>query len=63
MSFITGKLYKRYSNIEKKIVIHTSYRDSYFVIKGLLLSDQVETAKDMILNFFDFVETYGFIRK
>lgn len=38
-------------------------RDSYFVIKGLLLSDQVEMAKNMIENFFDFVERYGFIRK
>ncbi|KAG2194897.1 hypothetical protein INT47_010639 [Mucor saturninus] len=37
------------------------YWDSYFVIKGLLLSDQVEMARNMILNFFDFVETYGFI--
>ncbi|GAA5807984.1 hypothetical protein MFLAVUS_001365 [Mucor flavus] len=37
------------------------YWDSYFVIKGLLLSDQIDMAKNMILNFFDFVETYGFI--
>lgn len=37
------------------------YWDSYFVIKGLLLSDQVEMAKNMIENFFDFVERYGFI--
>ncbi|KAI9279182.1 trehalase [Sporodiniella umbellata] len=37
------------------------YWDSYFVIEGLLLSDQIELAKNMIENFFDFVDRYGFV--
>ncbi|CAO3637173.1 unnamed protein product [Mucor fragilis] len=37
------------------------YWDSYFVIKGLLLGDQVDLARNMIENFFDFVQKYGFI--
>lgn len=37
------------------------YWDSYFVIEGLLLSGQVDLAKNMIENFFDFVDRYGFI--
>ena len=39
------------------------YWDSYFVIKGLLLSDQIDLARNMIENMFDFVQKYGFIRK
>lgn len=39
------------------------YWDSYFVIKGLLLGDQIDLARNMLENFFDFVERYGFIRK
>lgn len=38
-----------------------SCRDSYFVIRGLLISELNDMAKDMIDNFLDFVETYGFI--
>lgn len=38
-------------------------RDTYFVIRGLLLSDLDGLAKDMIQNLLDFVETYGFMRK
>ncbi|CAG8710030.1 1465_t:CDS:2, partial [Acaulospora morrowiae] len=37
------------------------YWDSYFVIEGLLVSELYGVAKDMILNFLDFVETYGFV--
>ncbi|KAI7906848.1 trehalase [Cokeromyces recurvatus] len=37
------------------------YWDSFFVIQGLLLSDQDELAKNMIENFFDFVKKYGFV--
>lgn len=40
-----------------------TYRDSYFVIRGLLVSELHNEAKDMLLNFLDFVEEYGFIRK
>ena len=38
-------------------------RDTYFVVRGLLLSDLDELAKDMIENLLDFVDTYGFMRK
>ncbi|KAG1148244.1 hypothetical protein G6F37_003514 [Rhizopus arrhizus] len=37
------------------------YWDSFFVIKGLLLSEQVSLARDMIENFFDFIDRYGFV--
>ncbi|KAI8140238.1 Six-hairpin glycosidase-like protein [Fennellomyces sp. T-0311] len=37
------------------------YWDSYFVIRGLLLSELHDTVKDMLLNFLDFVEEYGFV--
>ncbi|KAI8069147.1 glycoside hydrolase [Gongronella butleri] len=37
------------------------YWDSYFVIRGLLLSDLNEMARNMIENFLDFVDTYGFM--
>ncbi|KAI7856664.1 Six-hairpin glycosidase-like protein [Circinella umbellata] len=37
------------------------YWDSYFVVRGLLLSELYDVAKDMILNFLDYVEEYGFI--
>ncbi|ORY93580.1 Six-hairpin glycosidase-like protein [Syncephalastrum racemosum] len=37
------------------------YWDSYFVIRGLLLSELNDLAKDMLENFLDFVEEYGFI--
>ncbi|RCH82276.1 hypothetical protein CU097_001896 [Rhizopus azygosporus] len=37
------------------------YWDSFFVIKGLLLSDQDTLARNMIENFFDFIDEYGFI--
>ncbi|OAD65410.1 glycoside hydrolase family 37 protein [Phycomyces blakesleeanus NRRL 1555(-)] len=37
------------------------YWDSFFVIKGLLLSNQNELAKGMIENFLDFIQEYGFI--
>lgn len=39
------------------------YWDSYFVIRGLLLSDMDSLARGMIENFLDFVDTYGFMRK
>ncbi|RUO96160.1 trehalase, partial [Jimgerdemannia flammicorona] len=37
------------------------YWDSFFVIEGLLLSELYETSKNMILNFLDFVDKYGFV--
>ncbi|KAI8984171.1 trehalase [Mycotypha africana] len=37
------------------------YWDSFFVIKGLILSKQFKLAEDMIENFFDFIEEYGFV--
>ncbi|KAI9494172.1 trehalase [Zychaea mexicana] len=37
------------------------YWDSYFVIRGLLLSELHDVAKDMLLNFLDYIEEYGFI--
>ncbi|KAI8145777.1 Six-hairpin glycosidase-like protein [Fennellomyces sp. T-0311] len=37
------------------------YWDTYFVIRGLLLSDLDDLAKDMIENLLDFVDTYGFV--
>ncbi|EIE82212.1 hypothetical protein G6F47_009359 [Rhizopus delemar] len=37
------------------------YWDSFFVIKGLLLSEQIGLARDMIENFFDFIDLYGFM--
>ncbi|KAG2223974.1 hypothetical protein INT45_013431 [Circinella minor] len=37
------------------------YWDSYFVVRGLLLSELYDVAKDMLLNFLDYVEEYGFI--
>lgn len=48
-----------------KIYTHTCiiYRDTYFVIQGLLLSDLDSLARDMIQNLLDFVDTYGFMRK
>jgi alpha,alpha-trehalase len=39
------------------------YWDSYFVIEGLLQSGLNSLALDMIENFLDFVDTYGFMRK
>lgn len=37
------------------------YWDSYWIIKGLLLSNMYNTAKGMIKNFVSFVDNYGFI--
>ncbi|KAI9495598.1 Six-hairpin glycosidase-like protein [Zychaea mexicana] len=37
------------------------YWDTYFVIRGLLLSGLDELAKGMIENLLDFVDTYGFM--
>ncbi|KAK9719755.1 hypothetical protein K7432_004582 [Basidiobolus ranarum] len=37
------------------------YWDTYFVIEGLLLSELHGTAKNMIENFLDIVDTYGFM--
>lgn len=33
------------------------------MIRGLLVSELHNEAKDMLLNFLDFVEEYGFMRK
>lgn len=37
------------------------YWDSYWIVKGLLLSDMFETAKAMIQNLLSIVERYGFV--
>ncbi|KAL4712563.1 hypothetical protein ACJJTC_007579 [Scirpophaga incertulas] len=37
------------------------YWDSYWIIKGLLLSEMHQTAKGMVSNFLDIVERHGFI--
>ncbi|CAG8639059.1 17646_t:CDS:2, partial [Cetraspora pellucida] len=37
------------------------YWDSYFVIEGLLVSELYEIAKNMIENFLDLIEIYGFV--
>ena len=37
------------------------YWDSYWIIKGLLLSEMIETARGMIENFFHIVDIYGHI--
>lgn len=37
------------------------YWDSYWVIKGLLLTGMKETVKGMIENFLSMVETFDFI--
>ncbi|XP_050309370.1 trehalase-like [Anthonomus grandis grandis] len=37
------------------------YWDSYWILKGLLLTDMKETAKGVIDNFLFMVSTYGFI--
>ncbi|KAK9711331.1 hypothetical protein K7432_007910 [Basidiobolus ranarum] len=35
--------------------------DTYFVLEGLLLGDLTTISKDMILNFLDIVDEYGFM--
>ncbi|KAJ8664616.1 hypothetical protein QAD02_006278 [Eretmocerus hayati] len=37
------------------------YWDTFWVIKGLLLSDLFDTARGMIENFLSMVKTYGFV--
>lgn len=37
------------------------YWDSYWIIKGLLLSEMRSTAKGMVENFLDIVDRFGFI--
>nr|UEK51437.1 Treh-E-like protein [Parasacculina yatsui] len=37
------------------------YWDSYWVVKGLLLSDMDRTVRGMILNFVTMVKTFGFV--
>ncbi|ORY02114.1 glycoside hydrolase [Basidiobolus meristosporus CBS 931.73] len=37
------------------------YWDTYFVLEGLLLGDLNTISKDMILNFLDIVDEYGFM--
>ncbi|XP_072049945.1 trehalase-like [Amphiura filiformis] len=37
------------------------YWDSYWVIKGLLISSMTETVKGMLLNFADLVDKLGFV--
>ncbi|KAJ8912205.1 hypothetical protein NQ315_003809 [Exocentrus adspersus] len=37
------------------------YWDSYWIIKGLLLSEMTQTAKGMLENFLSLIERFGFI--
>ncbi|KAJ8949090.1 hypothetical protein NQ318_016994 [Aromia moschata] len=37
------------------------YWDSYWIIKGLLLSEMAETARGMLENFLSLIERYGFV--
>lgn len=37
------------------------YWDSYWILKGLLLSDMLETARGMLQNLLSMVERYGFV--
>uniref|UniRef100_A0A914Z0N7 Trehalase n=1 Tax=Panagrolaimus superbus TaxID=310955 RepID=A0A914Z0N7_9BILA len=37
------------------------YWDAYWIIKGLMASELYDAAKQMIYNFADYVNTYGFI--
>ncbi|CAG9863924.1 unnamed protein product [Phyllotreta striolata] len=37
------------------------YWDSYWILKGLLLSDMFETSRGLVLNLLSMVERYGFI--
>ena len=37
------------------------YWDSYWIIKGLIASGMLKTAKEMTLNFKDMINKYGFI--
>lgn len=37
------------------------YWDTYWIVKGLLLSDMTETAKGMVENLLSVVERYGFV--
>lgn len=37
------------------------YWDSYWIVKGLLLSEMTETVRGMLENFLSLVERYGFI--
>jgi len=38
-----------------------SLRDTYWVIRGLLLCEMTSTVKGTLENFFSLVETYGFV--
>nr|CAB3267232.1 trehalase-like [Phallusia mammillata] len=37
------------------------YWDTYWVIRGLLISDMASTVRDILQNLLGFVETYGFV--
>lgn len=37
------------------------YWDSYWIIRGLILSEMFHTVKGMLINFLSVVETFGFI--
>ncbi|XP_044733048.1 trehalase-like [Chrysoperla carnea] len=37
------------------------YWDSYWIISGLLICEMKDTARDMLKNFFWFVDKYGFV--
>lgn len=37
------------------------YWDTYWIVKGLIRSDMLETAETIIRNFFEVIKTHGFI--
>jgi len=37
------------------------YWDSYWIVRGLILSEMFQTVKGMLVNFLSIVDTYGFI--
>jgi len=37
------------------------YWDSFWILKGLIVSELHETARDLVLNIANFVDTYGFM--
>ncbi|KAK9767532.1 hypothetical protein K7432_002632 [Basidiobolus ranarum] len=45
----------------KEIYYWVRARDTYFVLEGLLLGELNTISKDMILNFLDIVDKYGFM--
>lgn len=43
------------------VSLSPDYWDSYFIVKGLLVSGMVEMSKGMVENLLDDVKKYGFV--